>query len=343
MNQRKSGLDLSRFLAAVIVLMGHFLYGDVLLKAFSENRSFEVLHTGFQSVNYFFCLSGFILTAGSTRNINISWLRSRLIRLLPIYWVCWLVPLVVFSISNPSIPKDIGITGLFLSALASQSLSSEHYLSGPNSPLWSLSVEVWLSIFLIPVARLKSIKLHICVFLSIVTLNNFISSPIVNALPFFLLGVITADIIRTNEDKLKSKLLNFGALLILLFYWIIAPIFSLGFVDLRMINLFYGLICSTSTLIYFNNLLVPTKLSRLAINLGQRSYVLYACHAPILVGYSYLASNIFNVELTKVTAVPYLLIGLALVLIATEILYLKVDSWAIDKSRKNMKKDSEKN
>jgi peptidoglycan/LPS O-acetylase OafA/YrhL len=84
MKTRNAALDLSRFLAAFIVLTGHFLYFDSNLTEVAKINFLEIFHTGAKSVEYFFALSGYVLTR-SLSSINISWLKARFVRLMPIY------------------------------------------------------------------------------------------------------------------------------------------------------------------------------------------------------------------------------------------------------------------
>ena len=167
---RSAPLDLSRFIAAIIVLLGHFIFIDKNFSLISKISLLGFFQSGAHAVLFFFTLSGFVLTRKGT-NINFSWLVARLVRLLPVYFVCFVSPVIALAIAAPEELLRYPLTGLFLALLASQALSSEYYLTGPNSPLWSLSVEVWLSIILFFFAPLKKPLGYMICFLFFVLLS----------------------------------------------------------------------------------------------------------------------------------------------------------------------------
>ena len=335
---RSASLDLSRFIAAFIVLMGHFLFSDPLLAPYTTSVYLSVLHTGFQSVDYFFCLSGFVLTLKSINIVGWQWLKARLIRLMPIYWICWLVPVLVFLIFQPKLITGIGSFGLFLSAVGSQSLSLNHYLDGPNSPLWSLSVEIWLSVLLIPISRLKSLNNLGYLFVLLVILSNFSPAPIVRALPYFLMGVIAAKVVNNRPTLLISPSMKLICGFMVLAYWIVLPILSLDFSPYPFLKSSLHLLLTLVTLIYFYFFKVPASLSNLSDKLGKRSYVIYACHAPILFFYSQTISKYFSEFITPALVPPYLLLGIAVIALVTEILYRTVEIRAISAARLSLKR-----
>jgi exopolysaccharide production protein ExoZ len=75
-----SNLQVLRGLAALAVVFYH--------TAFTINGS---VHTDFQAVSVFFVISGFIMTY-ITRNDTDRFLANRLIRIVPLYWLCTLLP-----------------------------------------------------------------------------------------------------------------------------------------------------------------------------------------------------------------------------------------------------------
>ena len=337
---RSSSLDLSRFIAAFIVLMGHFLFADPLLNPHTESIYLSVLHTGFQCVDYFFCLSGFVLTLNSTKKIGGKWLRARLIRLMPVYWVCWISPLLVYLVVKPILLSEIGIFGLILSATASQSLSRDHFLDGPNSPLWSLSVEVWLSVLLIPVCKIKSVKYLYCLFGFLTISSVFVSTPIVRALPYFLLGVIAAKKVNKNSKFLSLPYLKLFCGSLVLLYWIVFPIISLNYWLPSNLHLALNLISTFATLIYFYLLNISKRISVVSNYLGMRSYVIYACHAPILFFYSQAVSTYFSNDISTIFLFPYVIIGIALIAVSTEIIYRSIELKAISMARARLSSEN---
>jgi peptidoglycan/LPS O-acetylase OafA/YrhL len=67
--KRNSALDLSRFLAALIVFIGHFVWFDQRFSGWQGNQILGVFRSGNQSVLYFFALSGFVLSIAA-KNVN---------------------------------------------------------------------------------------------------------------------------------------------------------------------------------------------------------------------------------------------------------------------------------
>jgi peptidoglycan/LPS O-acetylase OafA/YrhL len=327
--QRSAPLDLSRFIAAVIVLLGHFIFIDSNLYLLTKIWFISFFKSGAHAVLFFFTLSGFVLMRKS-RNINLNWLAARLVRLLPVYLFCFVTPIIALAIAAPEELGRYPVNGIILALFASQALSSEYYLTGPNSPLWTLSVEVWLSGILVFFAPLKKPLSYLIYCLFFVLLSFYVNNPIINGVPYFFLGIAIARFNEANENIL-AKLANFKAILFLplIAYWFIFPIIG---IDLKLSKLsieMIDLVCIAFTLTFFLTLRFGQKLSNVANYLGKRSFALYAVHAPILRAYSQFVEFILPKQDSLSFELTYLIFGLTFVAIATEVVYKFVDVPAI--------------
>jgi peptidoglycan/LPS O-acetylase OafA/YrhL len=133
---RHPGLDLFRFLAALIVFSGHAVYFSSYSKNLESNNLLSPIRTGTFAVDFFFTLSGFVLC---TRIPNFRWICARVLRLYPAYFF----GLVLAILINLLIDNKIGtnLEGLVLNLFGVQALSPSYALA-LNGPLWSLSVEI---------------------------------------------------------------------------------------------------------------------------------------------------------------------------------------------------------
>ena len=330
MKSRNATLDLSRFLAAFIVLAGHFLYFDANLAAVARINLLEVFHTGANAVYYFFALSGYVLSQNQ-KSINFNWLKARCVRLMPIYSICYTLPIIGVLALAPSELHTQSLAVLLMGITGLQAISSHYYLIGFNSPLWSLSVEIYLSILLIFLARIKRNPIFLSLAIALSLINTIISHPILGALPFFLVGIYLSKLNKGLKFAItKSRILKFTLLIILFSYWLIFPILGISFSGVKyapLVDLFF----IASTLYFFILVETPHKLRELAVQLGLRSYVIYASHVPILRIYNQVWSRIFAspVQYDITLSIIYIIGGFICVAIGTEILFRTIEKNAI--------------
>ncbi len=328
--RRNSGLDLSRFLAALIVFMGHFVWFDQRFLGLQKNQLLEIFRSGNQSVLYFFALSGFVLSS-TTKKVDLRWLVARVFRLMPVYLICFLLPLVLVKIMAPEEFADYSQTGLLLGVFASQALFAQYYLAGANSPLWSLSVEMWLSGGLLVLFRLN--KQYLLVFLLIICeiLNYVFFQPIVNGLSFFLIGIVFAKISKQSiKLAFDNRFVKSFFLVITFCYWLLFPILGFSIPSRRLADL----LGVTATLIFFQGLRLSNSLDKVGSFLGARSYSLYAVHGPILRLHSELFDLVWGEQLSSHQLWIYLVSCIVFVLLATELIFKCVEIPAIKNAKK---------
>ena len=141
-----------RFFAAMEVLLFHYRDGwGLLLDSVASEFITELFEAGYQAVTFFFVLSGFILTYGYAGHSEAElfivrgheFLKSRLARIYPTYFLALCIPLSIFVYGTfvwkiQSLGVFVG--GLMLSPLLLQAWVPAMAVAW-NVPSWSLSVE----------------------------------------------------------------------------------------------------------------------------------------------------------------------------------------------------------
>ncbi|MEZ4366145.1 MAG: acyltransferase [Kofleriaceae bacterium] len=126
------------------------------------------LSHGYVGVHLFFVLSGFVLylpyadgrRAMATRADLIGFYRRRAARLLPLYYVCLAVTLALVA---PPPPTAAGLGDALLLGTFTFPFTTSMWSPPQNWVLWSLGVEVWLSVLfpllLVAAARIGVVRL----------------------------------------------------------------------------------------------------------------------------------------------------------------------------------------
>lgn len=155
MGNRNFNLDLLRFSSAILVFLGHLIYGaEHQIHPLYQNRATSVLKLGSFFVFVFFFLSGIALRYQTEKyGHGRQWLFARVVRLMPMYWVTLIVSLLGALYFGAKI--DYPAHGYALTFMGLQSLSQSVSIPPGNPPLWSLSVEIILSISLMLFAHPK--------------------------------------------------------------------------------------------------------------------------------------------------------------------------------------------
>lgn len=210
-------LDVSRFLAALVVLNSHFV--GILGLPFLENSpnfklALSFLWNGEAAVSYFFLLSGFVLAIKYLEEdfkLNlIEFYIQRIFRIYPLY--IFMLLLSVFVINNatkiginPDLNKGfmsipIGIVQFFRECfLIFNTPSISAKLIIPQS--WTLSIEFIFSLlipFMILIVR-QSIFWLICASLILLKLFQIDANIIL-----FAMGIILAKMHTNNQIKIKN-------------------------------------------------------------------------------------------------------------------------------------------
>jgi peptidoglycan/LPS O-acetylase OafA/YrhL len=242
---------------------------------------------------------------------------------MPIYYFAYLIPLLGGYLLHYK--GNTNNVGIFLSLFASQSITRKHYLDWPNPPLWSLSVEIYLSLILILLFKLSKNKITvvICVslFVYLFVTGDF---PILCGLPIFFLGVFLAK----SELMLEKKLNRSLGLALLAIYLIFSSYFF------REIGKgFFGIIlpfCFVAALmIFLTNVDQNLGSFPIAKYLGSRSYVIYAIHTPIFFLINHLTHRFKTIH-----SLSWLITEVLITFLFVEIAYKYIEIPAIHFSRK---------
>lgn len=225
---------------------------------------------GEQAVYFFMMLSGFVLTnayctVGKLVKFK-NWLVWRVCRLLPVYYVSLFTAILL----TPKNLRWSDISHIYI-------VRNDYVYSGPNPPLWSLTVEIILSILLFPLIKnCGNIRVSILATFSIglYMLSYAISSwglkGLVRSAAIFILGII----LYHNNFKIFDFRMNTKKIFICLsFLTILITPKLLNFILILPLLLLMDQ--------FINN---PLKLfvNRLTIKLGQYSFSLYATHWIVL-------------------------------------------------------------
>lgn len=129
------GLDIIRFIAAVMVMMFHYGYepGRFRLPDYNPGYSLPYAWAGWVGVQVFFVISGFVISYSTEAATPASFLRSRIVRLMPAVWICGSLTALVAA-----------FYGLYPDLAARYLATLVLWPTGPwiDSVYWTLPVEI---------------------------------------------------------------------------------------------------------------------------------------------------------------------------------------------------------
>jgi peptidoglycan/LPS O-acetylase OafA/YrhL len=135
------GLDAIRFCAATLVMLYHFGYwhwtkaAQLLTNMFpGRSAPAPALNFGWVGVEIFFVLSGFVIAYSAEAASPRSFLRSRVLRLVPGVWICATVAVVLYATVAP-----ITQHALIWNYVCSMLFVPLGYI---DSVYWTLSIEI---------------------------------------------------------------------------------------------------------------------------------------------------------------------------------------------------------
>ncbi|MDD9724530.1 acyltransferase [Roseovarius sp. SK2] len=150
------GLDILRFIAALLVVYFHFgLFSDAepAFPAAQQDRAWpwmeQVTSHGWVGVQVFFVISGFVIVASADRSAPIEFLKHRAIRILPALWVYTFIAFTVRYVAGE--PLSLLLDSFFRSIIL--------FPVGPyiDGVIWTLVVE---AIFYSLIALLLAVRLR---------------------------------------------------------------------------------------------------------------------------------------------------------------------------------------
>lgn len=289
-----------RGVAALIVVLAHIAFKG-------EQYSVDILswfHVGSVGVDLFFIISGFIMCY-TTDNKEIyfhKFIRNRLERIVPLYWVLTFVALIIFIVKPSLINSSGGTTSIIDSFLLLPNGNKFLIQNG-----WTLSYEFYfyfifataLLFFRNRIKRYSAVVTSL-IFLSIIGLLinteiaylDFLTS---NYLLEFALGIVAFLVFKKSEFKISMSVVFLLLGLILMGYQNFNGIFKLPFdrsisYGMPMFLIFIGMLSLEGV---FRN--TKNIISNFFEKLGDSSYSLYLAHpfaiSPVAMACKYLGIN----------------------------------------------------
>ena len=291
-DKRFYSLDAMRGIAALTVVISHI--GSVM--------SPSILHYSYLGVDFFFMLSGFVLTRAYAPKLNSAmsvgrFMELRLIRLYPMFAVGGLLGLVQIAgqiaTHSPSAPSGMdALVGIATNALILPDFRSAYMLFPVNIPGWTLFFElVANALFAVALFRMRSSLLSfICVvtgalsFWGLVHNGNgdvgwswpTIGFGVLRVGYAFPLGILLARAFgRTAKHRTWLALLPVAGL---------AVLFAIALPDrFDWIYNAAALFAVLPAILWFGaNFALPKRLDKFGAILGDVSYPMFALHFPLL-------------------------------------------------------------
>lgn len=310
MEKRVYQIDLFRFIAAITVVLHHYLFRGHA----ADNKSplaFEefagIFKYGYLGVNFFFIISGFVIVL-SIRDLSLKkFIVSRITRLYPAYWFCAVLTFLVISffgapIFQTSFPQLLANLTMFHSYLGYDHIDGVY---------WSLVVELQfyllIAIFLIFNQFIKLKFDHLIWFwLGITVLHLFFKNVLLFRAAYYLLilewsSYFIAGIIFYQIFKEGIKVRHIILLLICFVLSLKGAMLQIDKVEQHYHTSFSPyIICSAITAFYILMFLVTTGRLQVInspkmLQLGLLTYPLYLIHQNI----GYIIFNNLGILINK--------------------------------------------
>lgn len=285
-------LDAIRFLCALYVLFFHLLYRSV---AMGEYNSGLYDHQGWSAygwigVQVFFVISGFIVYRSSLGKRPAQFLKSRILRLYPAYWICLSITVAIMLISSP-IWWQLSFSELLINFTMLQGFINVDHVDGVY---WTLMYEMvfyfWVLIFLLA-KRLEwlacflqlSTLMYIGKSLGLIYLPGVIEAALlVKYSSYFLIGLTISTASRKNATSILMLIIP----AISVWLEIEAKANNIAsrsngdlnpIVPFTIVIISCAMICASRSL----RLNLTERTSAILILLGSMSYPLYLLHQNI--------------------------------------------------------------
>lgn len=318
MPQRFVVLDFLRFLFALMVFWGHA-------------HGFISVPRAYLAVDYFFILSGFVLCHAYAKRLQrekflSNFVKDRVARLYPLHLFVlivlvfmnfWYTDLTGKFLEAPWAYKDGHAYTLVLHTFLVNNIGLASASSSWNSPAWSISVEMWVNIFIASIALLGVRRLFVacCIiaagsFVLLITspvgfgifnanMHGFLNMGLTRGLCGMSIGVISYFIFaKANKLEFVSAyrvvFLIVAAFVVGLQVWVIAfdvdyKLSEFDVVPISAAAIVLIAICERQFKI--GSAFVNSALERL----GECSYSIYLIHWPVIVFINYFIMQAWHV------------------------------------------------
>jgi len=348
------GLDPLRFLAALFVIISH---GAISLNKLGVNShlvTLEVFNKGGAAVEFFFTLSGFLITYllikefESSGNISIKqFYKRRILRIWPLYFI---VIILGFSFLGFIYPKFFGeqffefpiSKGIFFYIFFLSNYAII-YRVGFMYPLWSISVEEQFYLFWAPLVKLfkKNIKLLILIFVVLTFSFSFfvvLKGDSYGRLVKFLdtlkfsnmaIGSLFGYILYYKFEKydrsiLSSKVVQFFVVAIILWFYIFGFKFRIAEYAILFMPFIYGMLILNVSVISRKLFSLDNKVLNY---LGKISYGLYMYHMLVDYFLRFTIQKTGLQNLSFVFQVMYFVLLVSITVLISSLSYKYVESY----------------
>jgi len=306
-----SFFDLTRFIAALLVVLGHGM--SRFFPPFSwesdpsiTELSFRILLTGYgsQAVTVFFILSGYFIGMSvikqteSNRFSYKPYILKRVIRLWIVLIPGLLLTLVLDSIGTSFFTSDVMYSsGNIVGSIQSSDLTLLNWLAnalfmqtilvgpfGTNGALWSISYEFWYYAicpsFIYIIAGKRVLLSSILLILVLIAVGTNIAK----LFPLWLMGVAVFALSRKPTIISKLKSMKYLYIVFVLFVAVAVAFRIFSGIDKDTERYTVGLAFSLLMLVVLANdrPLINQKNHIICFSLASFSYSLYVIHTPIL-------------------------------------------------------------
>jgi len=280
-------LDLLRFIAAMAVVLFHFMFrgqqGDFIPVSFPSFENY--VQYGYLGVNLFFMISGFVISLSAENRTARQFVISRITRLYPAFWAGVTVTAIAIVFFGGTLFQVDWSQYLINLTMLAQFLGVENV----DGVYWTLYVELkfYVIIFIVLLFdKFNKMELVLATWLSILLLGLAFELPrIVNSLvfsewaPFFISGVVFYLLKVKGFNLLRSAILIVAFMLSLLEAVEGNTVFNTDYnvnaSELAVVLIVLSYYC-TFTLIIFDKL--SWFRSSWALRIGALTYPLYLIH-----------------------------------------------------------------
>lgn len=304
-------IQVFRGVAAMLVVMHHLIANSTNHLNYVTYGNF--FNFGFVGVDFFFVLSGFIITyihfpdlIENKKNQLSIFFKKRLLRIYPIYWFVALITVVIYYVSTPIFMKEAGLT-IDLTSWKSIKFLVESFLLIYNEDVrlvgvaWTLSYELlFYFIFGIGILlKFKASKIAAGIWLILIVLfsifkpfdNEFFRFFFNVVIIEFLFGCLIAYLIRKKVHisfKYTIPLTLIILAVMISTFKIEGLVFKRDLINVTLMSVFFALI--TYMAVKFDQKNTSIKFPWILILIGDASYSIYLTH------------NIFLSALTRIYA-----------------------------------------
>lgn len=299
---RNNLLDLSRYLAAMCVLLYHLAYRSHA-EAGIGGKEYEFFDAwvryGYLGVPFFFMISGYVILLSANRQPQWQgFLASRAARLYPAYWVAVFATVAVMVLAAGN-PTNITLSQVIVNLSMLQTFVGVDHIDGV---FWSLTVEIifygWIAL-MIATRTLKHFETFALVMLLFAAVQNF--SPLPTVLYIFLLPYWSCYFVAGAFFHLiQTKGLTNSRLAVLALCFILS-ILQTSHYTAKIATLYAddfslqtALLITASFYVFFVMIVAIKRSVTIpgAVTLGAMSYPIYLLHENI----GYITLNAYSTE-----------------------------------------------